>query len=53
MGGHESALELKAKSGISEANAEAEGMAARAETLAADAKAKSGQVVEKIKGKLS
>lgn len=53
MGGREASLDAKAKAGISDVKAEAEGIAARAETLAADAKAKTGQVVEKVKGKLS
>lgn len=53
MGGREASLEAKAKAGISDAKAEAEGMVARAETLAVDAKVKTGQVVEKVKGKLS
>ncbi len=53
MGGREASLEAKAKAGISDAKAEAEGMAAQVETLSADAKAKTGQVIEKVKGKLS
>lgn len=53
MGGREASLEAKAKAGISNAKAEAEGIAAQADTLVADAKAKTGQVVEKVKGKLS
>ncbi|KAF7502947.1 hypothetical protein GJ744_004793 [Endocarpon pusillum] len=53
MGGREASLEAKTKAGISDAKADAEGIAAQAETLAVDAKAKTGQVVEKVKGKLS
>jgi hypothetical protein len=53
MGGHETSLEAQAKSAVSEAKEGAQSIAAQAETVAADAKAKGGEVVEKIKGKLS
>lgn len=53
MGGREAALEAKAKSGISGAKAEAEGVVAQAQSLAADTKAKGEQVVKKAAGKLS
>ena len=53
MGGREASLEAQAKAGVADAKAGAEGMAVKAENLAADAKAKGGQVVEKVKGKLS
>ena len=49
MGGHERSLEAAAKSGVADAKAEAEGVAARAETLAADTKVK---IVEKAKSKM-
>jgi hypothetical protein len=53
MGGREASLEAQAKSAISDAKEGAKSVAAQAETVAADAKAKGGEVVEKIKGKLS
>lgn len=53
MGGREASLEAKAKSGISDAKADAEGVIAQAQNLAVDSKAKGQQVVEKVKGKLS
>jgi hypothetical protein len=52
MGGRETSLEAKTKTGIADAKTEAEGVVARAETLAADAKAKGEQVVEKVKSKM-
>lgn len=53
MGGREASLEAMAKSGVADAKAEAEGMVARAESLAADAKAKGSQVVDNVKSKVS
>jgi len=53
MGGREASLEAQAKSAISDAKEGAQSIAAQAETVAADAKAKGGEVIEKIKGKLS
>lgn len=53
MGGREASLESMAKSGISDVKKEGESVAAQVETLAADAKAKGGEMVEKVKGKLS
>jgi hypothetical protein len=53
MGGREASLEAQAKSTISDAKEGGQSIAAQAETVAADAKTKGGEVVEKIKGKLS
>ncbi len=52
MGGRETSLEAAAKLGAANAKTEADGVEARAQTLAADAKAKGGQVVEKVKSNL-
>lgn len=53
MGGREASLEAQAKAGAANVKAQVDGVAARAETLAADAKVKGEQVVEKVKAKLS
>ena len=53
MGGRETFLEEQAKAGITDVKSTAEGIAAKAEQVGADAKAKGEQAVQKVKAKIS
>lgn len=53
MGGRETALEARAKHGAEQVKDGAEGLASRAGEVGREVQEKSGNVVEKVKGKMS
>ena len=53
MGGRETALEAKAKDGAQQVKEGVEGLATRAGEVGTEVKERSGNVVEKVKGKMS